>query len=199
MELGVNKLPWYAQIGLFAALAVALLVIFRLYYVGPQLEQQGQKRTELAEKQAALGQARQDAAELAEFQADVAALNDRLEALRAVLPEQQEVSELLRRLQTFAVQANLTLRAFQPQADVVQEMHSEWPIRLQIDGTYHNLGLFFDRISKSSRIINISDVVIRAKDPPGLNSTITAECTATTFVLIEPAAAPPAAAAAPAV
>ncbi|MDP7340473.1 MAG: type 4a pilus biogenesis protein PilO [Vicinamibacterales bacterium] len=93
---------------------------------------------------------------------------------------------MLRRLQTFASQSNLTIRAFQPQAAIMREMHSEWPIRLQLDGTYHNLGMFFDRISKFSRIINISDVVIRVREPAELNLTITAECTATTFVLLEP-------------
>ena len=63
-------------------------------------------------------------------------------------------------------------------------MHSEWPIRLELDGTYHNLGSFFDRVSKFARIINISDVIIRAKEAPELNLTITVECTATTFVLL---------------
>ena len=82
------------------------------------------------------------------------------------------------------MQSNLTLRAFRPQAPVTQEMHSEWPTRLELEGTYHNLGTFFDRVSKFSRIINITDVIIRAKEPPELNLTITAECTATTFVLL---------------
>ncbi len=189
MELGLNKLPWYGQVGIFAVLAIALFVVFRLYYVGPQRETQAQKQVQLQQKQSDLEQARQDAVELAEFQAEVEDLNGRLEALSAVLPEQQEVSELLRRLQTFAVQSNLTIRAFRPQTAVAREMHSEWPIQLQIDGTFHNLGMFFDRISKAPRIINISDVVIRAKEPPEFNSTITAECTATTFVLLEPAEA----------
>jgi type IV pilus assembly protein PilO len=198
MELGLNKLPWYAQIGAFAGVAIALFVVFRVYYVGPQREMQAQRQTALAERQSALDQARRDAAELAEFETEVGDLNLRLEALSAVLPEQQEVSELLRRLNTFAVQANLTMRAFRPQAAVTEEMHSEWPIQLQIDGTFHNLGMFFDRISKFSRIINISDVVIQAKEPPELNSTITVECTASTFVLLDPPevaadpAAPPA-------
>ena len=198
MELGLNKLPWYAQIGAFAGVAIALFVVFRLYYVAPQREMQAQRQTALVERQGALEQARRDAAELAEFETEVGDLNLRLEALSAVLPEQQEVSELLRRLNTFAVQANLTMRAFRPQAAVTREMHSEWPIQLQIDGTFHNLGMFFDRISKFSRIINISGVVIQAKEPPELNSTITVECTATTFVLLDPPevaadpAAPPA-------
>ncbi len=184
MELGLNKLPWYGQVGAFLMVVIALFLAFRFYYVGPQLEAQVLKQTELQQKRSEVAQAEQDAIELAAFQMEVDDLNNRLEALSAVLPEQQEVAGLLRRLQTFAVQSNLTLRAFRPQAVVTREMHSEWPYRLQLDGTFHNLGSFFDRISKFSRIINVSDVVIRAKEPPELNLTITAECTATTFVLL---------------
>jgi type IV pilus assembly protein PilO len=194
MEFGLNKLPWYGQVGVFLVVAVVLFVVFRIYYVGPQLEIQAERQVELDDKRAAVEQARQDAIELAAFQVEVDDLNSRLDALSAVLPEQQEVSELLRRLTTFANDSNLTIRAFRPQATVAQEMHSEWPIRLELDGTYHNLGMFFDRISKFARIINVSDVVIRAKEPAELNFTITAECTATTFVLVDPPEAEPVAA-----
>jgi len=179
----LSKLPWYGQAGAFLVVAIMLFLVFRFYYVGPQLEAQGLQQAELERKRSEVTLAEQDVIELAAFQREVDDLNNRLEALSAMLPEQQEVAGLLRRLQTFAVQSSLTLRAFRPQASVTQEMHSEWPIRLQLDGTYHNLGMFFDRVSKFSRIINISDVVIRAKEPPELNLTITAECTATTFVL----------------
>jgi len=185
MELGLNRFPWYGQVLAFLLVAIALFVVFRLQYIGPQLETQGEKQAELERKRSEVAQAEQDALELAAFQAEVDDLNTRLENLSAVLPEQQEVAGLLRRLSTFAEQSNLTLGAFRPQAAVTQEMHSEWPIHLEVEGTYHNLGTFFDRISKFSRIINISDVVIRAKEPPELNLTITAECTATTFVLLD--------------
>ena len=192
MELGLNKLPWYGQIGAFLAVALALFVAFRFYYVGPQLEAQVQKQADLELKLAEAEQAQQDAIELAEFQAEVDDLNNRLDALSAVLPEQEEVGQLMRTLDVFALQSNLTLTGFRPQAAVTQEMHSEWPYRVTLDGTYHNLGRFFDRIGKFSRIINVSDVVIRAKEPPELNNTITAECTATTFVLLDPPAPTPA-------
>ena len=66
-------------------------------------------------------------------------------------------------------------------------MHAEWPIALQLDGTYHNLAMFFDRVSKFSRIINVSNIAIRAKEKPELTSTISVDCTATTFVLLEAA------------
>ena len=192
MELGLNKLSWYGQVLAFLLVATVLLGVFWVYYLGPQDEVLAQKQADLEGKRVELDQAEQDNIELEEFRAEVADLNNRLEALSAVLPEQEEVAGLLRQLQTFAVQSNLTIRAFRPQAAVTQEMHSEWPYRLELDGTYHNLGIFFDRISRFPRIINISDVVIRARDPPELNLTIAAECTATTFVLLDPpeAAAP---------
>ena len=57
--------------------------------------------------------------------------------------------------------------------------------KLQAEGTYHNLGYFFDQISKFPRIINISEISLKAKTPPEPNATIVADMTATTFVLQE--------------
>ncbi len=56
---------------------------------------------------------------------------------------------------------------------------------LELDGTYHNLALFFDRVGKFTRIVNISGLDVKGKERPEANSTITATCTATTFVLLE--------------
>jgi Tfp pilus assembly protein PilO len=50
--------------------------------------------------------------------------------------------------------------------------------------------MFFDRISKFPRIINVSELSIKAKTEPSANSTITAECTATTFVLLDQSKVP---------
>ena len=184
MELGLNKLPWYGQVGVFLVVALGLFLVFRFLYVEPQHEALALLQAELEQKRSEVAQAERDQVELERFQGEVDDLNNRLQALSAVLPERQEAAALLRRLVTFAQQSNLTLRAFRPQAPVIREMHSEWPIRLELDGTYHNLGNFFDRVSKFPRIINISDVIIRAKEAPELNLTITVECTATTFVLL---------------
>ena len=180
MELGLNKLPWYGQVGAF----LVVFLVFWFLYVEPQREALALLQAELEQKRSEVAQAEGDQVELERFQGEVDDLNNRLQALSAVLPERQEAAALLRRLVTFAQQSNLTLRAFRPQAPVIREMHSEWPIRLELDGTYHNLGSFFDRVSKFARIINISDVIIRAKEAPELNLTITVECTATTFVLL---------------
>ena len=122
-----------------------------------------------------------------QFRQQVAELEARLESLKAVLPEQKDVADLLRRIQTLATQSNLAIRGFKPAPSVTKQLHAEWPIALQLDGTYHNLAMFFDRVSKFSRIINVSGITIHAKDKPEPNSTISVDCIATTFVLLESA------------
>jgi type IV pilus assembly protein PilO len=106
-----------------------------------------------------------------------------------VLPEEKDVADILRRLQGLAAQSSLSIQRFTPQPSVQQAMYAEVPFKLQAEGTYHNLGAFFDRISKFPRIINISSINIKANPKPEPNSTIIAECIATTFVLQEGVAA----------
>ena len=183
MELGLNKLPWYAQIATFLVVAVAGFVVFHWYWVVPQLETMTAREQELALKRLDINRALQTASQLREFETEVSELGARLESLRAVLPEERDASELLRRLQILATQSNLSIRGFTPQAVQPQELYSAWPTHLELVGTYHSLGEFFDRVSKFSQIITISDVAIHAIDPPQMNVTIRASCTATTFVL----------------
>ena len=187
-QFSLSRLPWWGQILAFVLLALGGVYAVETYYIADMA-------TEAQQKEARLGQLRGDIARglatarrLPEFRAYVTDLERRLDSLKAVLPEQKDVGDLLRRIQTLATQSNLTIRVFAPQPIAVRQLHAEWPIGLRIDGTYHNLGLFFDRISKFPRIINVSNLRITARERPDPNTTITAECTATTFVLLESAA-----------
>ena len=134
------------------------------------------------------GQAK--ARRLPEFRKEIAELEARLEVLKPILPTDRDAGDLLRRVQTLAVQSNLTILGFRPQAITLQEIHAEWPISLQLAGNYHNLGVFLDRVSKFPRIINIGGMTLAAKNPPEAAASMNIVVTATTFVLTEPDAAP---------
>jgi type IV pilus assembly protein PilO len=196
MQLTLNKLPWYGQVAVFAVVSVAAAVAFYYFYEAPAREQMAVHQRKLDGLRAEINRGMQIARRLPEFRAQVGDLEARLENLRNVLPEQKDVGDLLRRLQTLATQSNLEIRGFKPQAITTRQMHAEWPIALELDGTYHDLGLFFDKVSKVPRIINISSLHIKGRDPgagpratrpqPGQSpASISAECTAMTFVLVE--------------
>jgi type IV pilus assembly protein PilO len=191
MQLGLNKLPWKAQVGIFLAVAVAALGGFYWYYVQGMQETLATQQKKLDSMKTEISKGLATARQLPEFRQQVAELSARLDSLRNVLPEEKDVGDLLRRLQTMAMQSNLQIKGFKPAAIVQKQTHAEWPINLELDGTYHNLGLFFDRVAKYPRIINIVGVTIKGKDKPQPGSTIVATCVATTYVLVEaPAPAP---------
>jgi type IV pilus assembly protein PilO len=187
-QLSLSRLPWWGQIAAFVLLALGGAYAVETYYVSEMANEIQQRELRLGQLRADIARGLGTARRLPEFRAYVTDLERRLDALKAVLPEQKDVGDLLRRIQTLATQSNLSIRAFTPQPIAVRQMHAEWPIGLRIDGTYHNLGLFFDRVSKFPRIINISNIKIAGRERPDPNTTISAECTATTFVLLDRAA-----------
>jgi type IV pilus assembly protein PilO len=193
MNISLTKLPWYAQIGAFVVLAVVGCGIFYYYYELPVRADMATRQTQLVALRADITKGLATAKKLPEFRSEVTALESRLENLKAVLPEEKDASDLLRRMQVEAARSNLEIKSFRPNPTITKQLHAEWPIALELEGTYHNLAMFFDRVGKFTRIVNISGLDVRGKDKPAPNATITATCVATTFVLLDKPAAKPAA------
>jgi type IV pilus assembly protein PilO len=192
VDISLAKLPWYAQVGAFVALAAGGCGAYYYYIEMPM-------RADVAARQAQLSALRKDvtkglatARKLPEFRAEVADLETRLNGLKAVLPEEKDASDLLRRMQTEAARSNLTIKSFKPSPTVTKQLNVEWPISLELEGTYHNLAMFFDRVGKFTRIVNITGLDVKGRERPDSTATITATCVATTFVLLDkPAPAKP--------
>ena len=185
MDLSLSKLPWWGQIGAFVLVCGGAVYGFYEFYVSEMQADITTRETRLTSMRADIARGVATARRLPEFESQVTQLEQRLENLRQVLPEERDVADILRRIQGLATQSNLAIQSFKPLPVVAQAMYQEVPYRLTAEGTYHNLGFFFDRISKFPRIINVSEISIKAGRPGDPNSTILAECTATTFVLQE--------------
>src|SRR3954471_16806068 len=191
MELTLTKLPWYAQVGAFVALAVVGCGMFYYYYEQPLRADIASRHTQLQGLHTDITKGLTTAKKLPEFRQQVTDLESRLANLKAILPEEKDAADLLNRMQTGAAELNMTIKVFKPAPTVTKTLHAEWPITLELDGTYHNLAIFFDRVGKFTRIVNISGLDVKGRDKPEAHNTISATCIATTFVLLDkPSAAP---------
>ncbi len=185
MELSLTRLPWYGQVGAFVLLAVGGVGAFVYYYEMPARADFASREGQLEGLHKDISMGVSTARKLPEFRRQVSDLEARLANLKAVLPEEKDAADLLRRMQTVATQSNLTIKSFKPAPTVTKQLHAEWPINLELEGNYHNLALFFDRVSKFTRIVNISGLDVKGKDRPDSRVTISASCVATTFVLLD--------------
>lgn len=183
-SLAMNKLPWWGQLLVFVFVGAIIVGGYFYMWEWPQQELLDIRRAELAAIQGRIDKGMETARKLPEFRAQVGDLETKLESLKAILPEEKDVADLLRRIQTLAAQSSLTIRHFRPRAITARELHAEWPIEIEVEGAYHNVGLFLDRVAKLPRIINVGSIEMTAAPPrPGSSATVKVTCTAMTFVL----------------
>lgn len=187
----LTKLPLAGQLGVAALVAAIICGGFYWFYYSDALELQKQKEAQLAELQQEIRALEATANRLPEFQREVQALEARLETLKRILPPQKEMPDLMRRVQYLAAQSSLAIGEFTPGATAQKEFYVEVPVSLELEGTYHNLGAFFDRISRMSRLVNVGNVKVSAQSAQTISNTIAISAVATTYVYQEPPPAPP--------
>ena len=180
----IADLPQQQQI-MLAVVAAGALFMMWYYVISPAaLEVEGLQASN-AELTTEIENAQVTAARLPQFQEEAEKLEQDLEEKRAKLPDEKETAEIVRQVQQLAEDSNLELKNFTPQSTIRYEFYEDWPIRMSIEGSYRNLGLFFQKVAQFERLINVSDIEITALNTTNEGRTISATCTATTFVFLD--------------
>jgi type IV pilus assembly protein PilO len=179
--------PWYGYV-VFAVLIFALAFLF---YFKPQNTKLETLRTERVKVEREVQNLKQKKRELDKIVADIASMTAKLRTLEVNIPQRKETADILRQIQTLAYDSRLDVLSFAPGAEINKEFYFEWPIPIQVSGNFHNLGLFFDRLSKFARVFTIENFTIRSISPQTEQNTVSADWTAKTYFFAEaPVAAP---------
>jgi Tfp pilus assembly protein PilO len=173
--------PWYG----YVLLALIILGLFYfLHYKGKNEELQS-VREERIRTEAEIVELRAKKAQMDLIEKEIEEMKVTLSQLETIIPLREEISDILRKIQQLAWDSRLNIEKFIPKADVDKEFYYEKPISIEISGNYHNLALFYDRLSNFSRLYNIEDFTIKSLRNQTDASTITAQSTATTYIFKE--------------
>jgi type IV pilus assembly protein PilO len=126
--------------------------------------------------------------QLAKIKQEALDLQAKLEMLKAVLPLEKETDQIFRAVQLQAGASGLKVSRVAPRSIIDHEAYTEYPIDLEVTGTYHNVGSFLDRIRQLPRIVNINGLRLQGRASEGEQafiSSVGATYTATTFVYKE--------------
>lgn len=182
---GLEDKPWYVSALLGVVLGVLVYWGGHHWLLKPRQENLARLEGELSTLQAKIQEGRAAKAQLPQFRQEVQRLELELDKLLRILPARRNTPELLRRIRDLTEQGDFDLKRFTPGNFVDQEFYSEWPISISLDGSYHNLALLFDRVSRFSRIINIEGLKINTSRRKESEHTISASFRAKTFIYKE--------------
>jgi Tfp pilus assembly protein PilO len=178
--------PWYGYL-ILAAVIFALVFFF---YFKPKNEEIKGIRAERIKIEKEVEVLRAKKLELDKLENELVAMNKTLKELEAIIPRQKETADILKRIQQLAFDSRLDIRSFAPKGLINRDFYSEWPIPIAIVGNYHNLALFFDKLSRFSRIFTVDNFSIKALARQTDANTVTANWTAKTYIFREETAAP---------
>jgi len=119
------------------------------------------------------------------FQNKMKAAQVRFDIAKKALPEEKDIPRLLSDISSSGKDAGLEFLLFKPTPEARKEFFAEIPIQMKVSGPFHNVAVFFDKISKLSRIVNIKALDMTSVDN---YSKLNTACTAVTYRFVE---APP--------
>jgi type IV pilus assembly protein PilO len=178
--------PWYYGAGIGAGLGALLYVVALLYF--PNFNEMKNalegKKGELAQLTEKITQGHAAERRLPQLREEVRRTELDLQRLLQILPTKRNVEELIKKIEGLTRQGDFLLKKFAPKEYVTKDFYAEWPIDISLDGTYHNLALFFDKLARFTRIINVEDLSLTgfAEAPQG--HTLGATFTMKTFIYV---------------
>jgi type IV pilus assembly protein PilO len=144
----------------------------------------------IAEQEETLKNTKKNAAQYAEYQKKLEAAQAKFNVVAKALPLTDEVPALLTGISQVGKDSGLTFLLFKPEKEIMKEFYAELPIKMDLSGSYHDLGVFFDQLAGMPRIVNVKkfDINIEQKKRKGAvaGDGLSIVCTAETYKFVEP-------------
>jgi type IV pilus assembly protein PilO len=185
----LSKLSKAQKLLISVAILGALWGCFIWFLYMPQTEQITKLRGDLDAAKTKLARLKNVEKNLRAFKQKYRDTEMKFKQALKLLPDKEEIPTLLSSLENLGAQSGLEFLLFQPQKEVNRNFYAEIPLKIEVTGPFHNVGTFFDKVSRLSRIVNIGDVkMTEAKAAKNKSDTVILKtsCTATTYKFIEP-------------
>lgn len=165
---------------------VATFIFSMLLIYNTQMEEYDQVQAEQDSLWAEFEQKQRQAANFAAYRAQLKDMERSFGAMLRQLPGRTEVPNLLVDISQTGLAAGLEEKLFQPGAEVRQDFYAELPIKIRLNGSYHEFGNFVSGIAALPRIVTLHDIQIQAETGKGAGADqLILDVTAKTYRYLE--------------
>lgn len=174
----IEKVKMIYRVLILAGTLALLGGIFVWQFYIPKTEQIARTSIEITGLKQQINQAKIKSRNLAKFEAEEAQAEAQFQEALELLPKKREIPSLLRSVSQLGIDSNLEFRLFSPRVEMLRGFYIEIPVSIQVKGNYHDVAVFFDKVGRMKRIVNIIDVSMR---PIGDSGELNTQCTAVTY------------------
>jgi type IV pilus assembly protein PilO len=183
ININIKGLPGYIRIILAVLPAVIISALVLFLVIMPKHQEIKALETKISAQENEIAKDQAKAAKLPELTFENERLRKRLEELKQQLPEEKEVSTLLKQVSDLCIRAGLKVALWRPEQ---RKVHSsgivyEIPVKIDLLGSYHNLGFFYSSLTKLNRIVNLSSITLSDPKPERGSAVLKISFKATTF------------------
>ncbi len=181
-KLSSSKKILIALLTIFVFMGVFVYVVY-----WPQRQELDGLKRELSQELEKLEKSKALQRENERFNAELQQTRQKLAEAVQALPTEREIPDLLKSISSLGKESQLEFTVFRPKPEEPQQLdYAKVPIELGIVGSYHNIGTFFDKVTKQPRIINVVDFnMSRAKEAKGIDVVIKTSCMLNTYRYVE--------------
>jgi len=158
--MDLQSLPWYGQFLVFLLIGAVLFGFFYYFQYSPTQDSIDRIQRETDAVVRKIRTAEMKEKQMPQIKEEIARKQATLEELKQVLPEQNEVSQIIKKIQSIISSARLKIGRFAKQNESKREIYIEVPYSISLQGTYHNLGVFFDQLSRLTKIFTVNNLSI---------------------------------------
>lgn len=127
-----------------------------------------------------INHAKRKAKDLQKLEADLTEAQEQLILALRLLPTSSEIPSLLKSITKLGNDSDLQFLLFSPEKQVPkEELYVEIPVSMEVMGGYHDVAMFFDKIGKLDRIVNIANVSMKPAKPD--TTMLRTKCRALTY------------------
>ncbi len=169
------------KLGITVGIILIPLIIFYFAYYQQKAEKiqtLSQQKTSLAQQ---VKEVKAKASNLAKFQKELDEAEAKFLAMSVLLPKDSEIPKLLKDISALGRNAGLDFLTFRPLADIPKDFYAEIPVTINVRGPYHNMGYFFDQVSKLARIVSVTNVKMSSPQKEGGEMLLNSDCQLVTY------------------
>jgi type IV pilus assembly protein PilO len=160
--VNIGKLkPAYKYGGLLAVLILIVLAYYVTVYI-PHLDKMESLFREFNSKKAEFSKMVVLVRDRGQFMEEVEGLDRDLKVAISMLPDKKEIPSLLKKLSDEAEKYGLEVYYFEPLSERKKEFYAEVPVSIKLKGSFHEVLGFFDSVNKLARIVNVSNIKLKA-------------------------------------